>query len=84
VIHVKLVSLIESENPAAYRPASNLASGRGVKQSRADIVTVQTQRWRDRTWRPRLRHPVKSGREYVNIGANVMGRLTGLVKEGDR
>ena len=58
----------------------------GVKQSRADIVTVQTQK----VARQDLASTVTASgeirpRKYVNIGANVMGRLTEiLVKEGDR
>jgi HlyD family secretion protein len=57
----------------------------GVKQSRADIVTVQTQK----VARQDLASTVTASgeirpRKYVNIGANVMGRLTEiLVKEGD-
>jgi HlyD family secretion protein len=57
----------------------------GVKQSRADIVTVQTQK----VFRQDLASTVTASgeirpRKYVNIGANVMGRLTDiLVKEGD-
>jgi HlyD family secretion protein len=57
----------------------------GVKQSRADIVTVQTQK----VSRQDLTSTVTASgeirpRKYVNIGANVMGRLTEiLVKEGD-
>jgi HlyD family secretion protein len=57
----------------------------GVKQSRADIVTVQTQK----VSRQDLAATVTASgeirpRKYVNIGANVMGRLTEiLVKEGD-
>jgi HlyD family secretion protein len=57
----------------------------GVKQSRADIVTVQTQK----VSRQDLASTVTASgeirpRKYVNIGANVMGRLTEiLVKEGD-
>lgn len=56
-----------------------------VKQSRADIVTVQTQK----VSRQDLASTVTASgeirpRKYVNIGANVMGRLTEiLVKEGD-
>jgi HlyD family secretion protein len=58
----------------------------GVKQSRADIVTVQTQK----VSRQDLSSTVTASgeirpRKYVNIGANVMGRLTEiLVKEGDQ
>lgn len=58
----------------------------GVKQSRADIVTVQT----GKVVRQDLTATVTASgeirpRNYVNIGANVMGRLTDiLVKEGDR
>ena len=57
----------------------------GVRQSRADIVTVQTQK----VFRQDLASTVTASgeirpRKYVNIGANVMGRLTDiLVKEGD-
>jgi len=58
----------------------------GVKKSRADIVTVQT----GKVVRQELASTVSASgevrpRNYVNIGANVMGRLTGIfVKEGDR
>jgi HlyD family secretion protein len=57
----------------------------GVKKSRADIITVQTQK----VSRQDLASTVTASgeirpRKYVNIGANVMGRLTEiLVKEGD-
>jgi HlyD family secretion protein len=57
----------------------------GIKQSRADIITVQTQK----VSRQDLAATVTASgeirpRKYVNIGANVMGRLTEiLVKEGD-
>ncbi|RPI19947.1 MAG: biotin/lipoyl-binding protein [Acidobacteriales bacterium] len=57
----------------------------GIKKSRADIVTVQT----GRVVRQDLSSLVTASgevkpRNYVNIGANVMGRLTEiLVKEGD-
>jgi HlyD family secretion protein len=57
-----------------------------VKKSRADIVTVQS----GRVLRQDLRSVVTASgeikpRNYINIGANVMGRLTEiLVKEGDR
>ena len=57
----------------------------GVKQSRADIVTVQTGRvtQQDLTAVVTASGEVKP-RNYVNIGANVMGRITEiLVKEGD-
>jgi HlyD family secretion protein len=58
----------------------------GVKQSRADIVTVQTG---DVTRQDLSATVSASGeikpRNYVNIGANAMGRLTEIaVKEGDR
>jgi HlyD family secretion protein len=58
----------------------------GVKQSRADIVTVQT----GNVTRQDLSATVSASgeikpRNYVNIGANAMGRLTEIaVKEGDR
>jgi HlyD family secretion protein len=58
----------------------------GVKQSRADIVTVQT----GSVTRQDLSATVSASgeikpRNYVNIGANAMGRLTEIaVKEGDR
>src|SRR5512140_2508188 len=58
----------------------------GVKQSRADIVTVQT----GNVARQDLSATVSASgevkpRNYVNIGANVMGRLVEIaVKEGDR
>jgi HlyD family secretion protein len=58
----------------------------GVKKSQADIVTVQT----GKVIRQDLTATVTASgeirpRNYVNIGANVMGRLTDiLVKEGDR
>jgi len=61
------------------------AAAYGVRQSRADIVTVQTQK----VFRQDLASTVTASgeirpRKYVNIGANVMGRLTDiLVKEGD-
>ncbi len=57
----------------------------GVKQSRADIVTVQT----GNVARQDLSATVSASgevkpRNYVNIGANVMGRLVEIaVKEGD-
>ncbi len=57
----------------------------GVKKSRADIVTVQT----GTVARQDIASVVTASgevkpRNYVNIGANVMGRLTDiLVKEGD-
>ena len=57
----------------------------GVKRSRAGIVTVQT----GQVARQDLTSVVTASgeikpRNYVNIGANVMGRLTDiLVKEGD-
>ena len=57
----------------------------GVKKSRADIVTLQT----GKVTRQDLSSQVTASgevkpRHYVNIGANVMGRLTEiLVKEGD-
>ena len=57
----------------------------GVKKSRADIVTVQT----GAVARQDIASVVTASgevkpRNYVNIGANVMGRLTDiLVKEGD-
>ncbi|MCL6543628.1 MAG: efflux RND transporter periplasmic adaptor subunit [Bryobacteraceae bacterium] len=58
----------------------------GVNKSQADIVTVQT----GKVIRQDLTATVTASgeirpRNYVNIGANVMGRLTEiLVKEGDR
>jgi HlyD family secretion protein len=58
----------------------------GVKKSRSDIVTVQT----GAVARQEIVSTVTASgeirpRKYVNIGANVMGRLTEiLVKEGDR
>jgi len=58
----------------------------GVKKSRADIVTLQT----GKVTRQDLSSQVTASgevkpRHYVNIGANVMGRLTEiLVKEGER
>jgi HlyD family secretion protein len=57
----------------------------GVKRSQADIVTVQT----GTVVRQDLASVVTASgevkpRNYVNIGANVMGRITNiLVKEGD-
>jgi len=58
----------------------------GIKKSQADIVTVQT----GKAVRQDLTSTVTASgeirpRNYVNVGANVMGRLTDiLVKEGDR
>jgi len=58
----------------------------GVRKSRADIVTVET----GKVIRQDLAAVVTASgevkpRNYVNIGANVMGRITELlVKEGDR
>jgi HlyD family secretion protein len=57
----------------------------GIKQSRADIITVQTQKvsLQDLAATVTASGEIRP-RKYVNIGANVMGRLTEiLVKEGD-
>lgn len=58
----------------------------GIKKSQADIVTVQT----GKVVRQDVVSTVTASgeirpRNYVNVGANVMGRITELlVKEGDR